>query len=222
MKENLRSRKGLALQGRNDNNRRGLYLSGAVLVVLVIGIIIVLPRFKPKPTDPAPLDDAPSIGPETAPVTIIEYGDFGCPSCMYWYKIGALDQLRAKYGDQIRFVWRDYPVITLLSFKAAEAGQCANDQGKFWEFHDAVYQNEGAINAGDLKAYATAIGLNMNRFNDCVASRRYRDRVNAEMDEAFNHGYNGAPFFTINNKLLIGAQSPQAFESLIDPLLTSR
>jgi protein-disulfide isomerase len=204
-------------------------------VVLVIGIIIVQPRFKPKPaaatmnsqtqmpTDPAPLDDAPSIGPETAPVTIIEYGDFGCPSCWYWYKMGTLDQLRAKYGDQIRFVWRDYPVITLFSRDAAEAGQCANDQGKFWEFHDVVFQNNGAINAGDLKAYATTIGLNMNQFNDCVASRRYRDRVTAEMHEAFNHGYsNGAPFFSINNKLLIGAQPSRVFESLIDPILASR
>jgi protein-disulfide isomerase len=221
MKENSRARKGLARQGWNDNNRRWLYLSGAVLVVLVI-VTILLPRFKPKPIDPAPLDDSPSIGPKTAPVTIIEYGDFGCPSCWYWYKMGVPDQLRTKYGDKIRFVWRDYPVITLLSPKAAEAGQCANDQGKFWEFHDTVYKNEGAINAGDLEAYATAIGLNMNQFNDCVTSRRYRDRVNAEMDEAFNHGYHGAPFFLINDKLLIGAQSSRAFEDLIDPILASK
>lgn len=220
MMENPRPGKDLARPGWNDRNRRWLYL--VVVAMLVLGITIVLPRFKPKPTNPAPLDAAPSIGPKTARVTIIEYGDFGCPSCMYWYQVGVLDQLRAKYGDKIRFVWRDYPVITLLSFKAAEAGQCANDQGKFWEFHNAVYQNEGAINAGDLKAYAMAIGLDINRFNDCVASQHYRDRVNAELDEAFNHGYHGAPFFMINDKLVIGAQSPKIFESLIDPILAAR
>ena len=70
-----------------------------------------------------------------------------------------LKELRAKYGDQIRFVWRDFPVITLLSPKAAEAGQCANEQGKFWEFHDLVFEHEGAIEASDLLAYAGEIGL---------------------------------------------------------------
>ncbi len=90
------------------------------------------------------MDAAPALGPKTAPVTIVEYGDFGCPSCWLWYATGVLDQLRAKYGDQIRFVWRDYAVITLLSPDAAEAGQCANEQGKFWEFHDAVYDHQGS------------------------------------------------------------------------------
>jgi protein-disulfide isomerase len=79
---------------------------------------------------------SPMLGPETAPVTIVEYGDFGCTTCLGWYKSGVLNQLRTRYGDQIRFVWRDFPVITLLSPKAAEAGQCAHEQGKFWEFHD--------------------------------------------------------------------------------------
>ena len=98
---------------------------------------------------------------------------------------GILDQLRAKYGDQIRFVWRDFPVITLLSPKAAEAGQCAHEQGKFWEFHDAIYDHDGAIEADNLKTHAAQVGLNMDQFNECVTSRRYRDRVNAQQHEGF-------------------------------------
>ncbi len=168
------------------------------------------------------MDAAPTLGPKTAPVTIIEYADFGCPSCWYWYKQGILNQLRAKYGDQIRFVWRDYPVITLLSPNAAEAGQCANEQGKFWEFHDAVYDHDGAIEASDLKSYATIIGLNMSQFNECVASHRYRDRVNTEEEEAFRHGYNGAPFFLVNDQLVIGSQSLAVFAGFIDPLLAAK
>ena len=168
------------------------------------------------------MDAAPVLGPKSAPVTIIEYADFGCPSCWYWYKDDVLNQLRLKYGDQIRFVWRDYPVITLLSPRAAEAGQCANEQGKFWEFHDAVYGNRGAIEAGNLKAYATAIGLNMSQFDECVTSRRYKDRVNAEETEAFNHCYNGAPFFLVNDHVLIGPQSLAVFSGLIDPLLAAK
>ena len=168
------------------------------------------------------MDAASALGPKSAPVTIIEYADFGCPSCWYSYKSGVFNQLDLKYGDQIRFVWRDYPVITLLSPRAAEAGQCANEQGKFWKFHDAVYGSSGAIEAGNLKAYAVAIGLNMSQFDECVTSRRYKDRVNAEEFEAFTHGYNGAPFFLINKQVLIGPQSLTVFSGVIDPLLAAR
>src|SRR3972149_4706176 len=103
--------------GKRRRNR--LYLSAAVIGLLILGALIVLPRlnFKPvaaplntagpTPTDVAPMDAAPSLGPKTAPVTIIEYADFGCPACWVWHKLGVLNELRAKYGDQIRFVWRD-------------------------------------------------------------------------------------------------------------------
>ncbi len=176
----------------------------------------------PTPTDPAPMSAAPALGPTTAPVTIVEYADFGCPTCWFWYKLDVLNKLRAKYGDQIRFVWRDFPVITLLSPKAAEAGQCAHEQGKFWEFHDTVYQHEGAITADDLQSYATEVGLNMAQFNDCVTSRRYRDRVNAEQTEGFDRGLHGDPEFFVNGQHVVGPQPLATFESIIDPLLASK
>ena len=137
-------------------------------------------------------------------------------------RLGILDQLRAKYGDQIRFVWRDFPVITLLSPKAAEAGQCAHEQNKFWEFHDVIYQHEGSIQASDLQAYATEVGLNLEQFNDCVTSRRYRDRVNAQQHEAFERGLKGAPAFFVNGQPIIGPQSLAVFEKLIDPILAAK
>ena len=214
--------------------QKRLLISGGALVVLIVAVLIVLPRLNFKlavalrnvqasiSTNPAPMDAAPALGPKTAPITIIEYGDFGCPSCWVWYEKGILDQLRAKYGDQIRFVWRDYPVVTLLSSDAAEAGQCANEQGTFWEFHNAVYEHLEVIGASDLQSYAAEIGLNMSQFNDCVSSHRYRDRVNAEQTEAFTHGYHGAPFFLVNNQLLLGAPPLSVFASIIDPLLLPR
>ena len=206
------------------------FIPGAILAGLFVlgGLILLagrqfLPGFTASatPTPAAPLEAAPALGPQNAPVTIIEYADFGCPSCWLWYKQGVLAQLRAKYGDQIRFVWRDYAVITLLSPRAAEAGQCANDQGKFWEYHDAIYSNNGAITAADLKTYASRLGLNMSQFNACLDSHRYRERVLAEQTEAFTHGYNGAPFFLVNGEPLIGAQPLAVFSTLIDPLLAS-
>ena len=205
---------------------------GIVFGLIFIGVLIVLlqPRSNPPAapatavavaTNPAPMEAAPALGPTTALVTITEYADFGCPACWAWYKSGILEQLRAKYGDQIRFVWRDFPVITLLSPKAAEAGQCAHEQGKFWEFHDTVYEHDGAIAADDLKAYAAQIGLNMDQFNECVTSRRYRDRVNAEQQESFDRGLNGTPAFFINDQRVIGPQGTAVFEKIIDPLLAS-
>lgn len=165
------------------------------------------------------MEAAPALGPVTAPITIVEYADFGCPACWAWQKAGVLNQLRAKYGDQIRFVWRDFPVITLLSPKAAEAGQCAHEQGKFWEFHDAVYNHEGVVAADDLKAYAAQIGLNMDQFNECVTARRYRDRVNAEQQEGFDRGLRGAPEFFVNGQHVSGPQGAAVFTDLIDPIL---
>ena len=204
-----------------------------VIGLLIIGLLSacapvnadstnIPPTPVPAPIDPAPLDAAPSLGPATAPVTIIEYADFGCPSCWAWHKLGVLDELRAKYGDQIRFIWRDFPVITLLSPKAAEAGQCAHEQGKFWEFHATVYEHDGAIEATDLTAYATAIGLDMVKFDDCVTSRRYRDRVNAEQHESFERGLRGTPSFFVNGQPIVGPQHLAAFVDLIDPILAAK
>ena len=206
--------------------RKRLLISAVVFILVIIIAVIAMWHITLKSgitANPAPMDAAPAVGPKNAPVTIVEYADLGCPACLYWYKLGVLNQLQAKYGDQMRFVWRDYPVITLLSPAAAEAGQCANDQGKFWEFHDAVYDHEGKIQASDLEVYASAIGLNMSQFNECVSSRRYRDRVNAEMQEAFNYGYNGAPFFIVNDQVIIhGMQALSVFSNVIDPMLAAK
>jgi protein-disulfide isomerase len=206
-------------------SRKWRIASAVLACLLVIGALVILARrqyLQRAASNPAPMQAAPALGPQNAPVTIIEYADFGCPACMFWYRLGVLEQLRAKYGNQIRFVWRDYAVITALSPRAAEAGQCANDQGKFWQFHDAVYDNNGAIAASDLQTYAAAVGLNMSKFNTCFNSHRYQARVLAEQTEAFTHGYNGAPFFLVNGQPLIGLQPLPSFSYLIDPLLAAK
>ena len=229
MKPGLGSLMELLGKMRHAFPKRLIFIIVAALGLFLVGVLIVFQRLNGRPaaalatpTDPAPMNAAPALGLKTAPVTIIEYADFGCPSCWYWYKDGILNQLRLKYGDQIRFIWRDYPVITLLSPRAAEAGQCANEQHKFWEFHDAIYGNKGAIEAGNLSEYAVAVGLNIAQYDGCMKSRRYRERVNAEETEAFTHGYNGAPFFLINTHVLIGPQSLDVFSAVIDPLLAAQ
>jgi protein-disulfide isomerase len=135
--------------------------------------------------------------------------------------LGVLDQILARYGDQVRFVWRDFPVVTLKSPKAAEAGQCAHEQGQFWEFHDVIYEHDGEIEAADLRGYAVEIGLDMPQFDECVSSRRYRDKVNNEQREAFSLGFIGSPTFLVNDRLIAGPQRFEVFEKVIDSLLAS-
>src|SRR5262245_61111279 len=212
---------------KQNSIKRWLALGGVVLVLLFAGVAI-WPQLNldSQSTLNAPqvfMTDYPSLGPEIAPITIVEYGDLGCPACWAWHKLGVQKDIHAKYGDQVRFVWKDFPVVTLASPKAAEAGQCAYEQGKFWQFHDLIFDGDspGAISKGDLEAYAAKVGLDMDKFNECVASRRYQDKVNNEQHEAFEAGITGDPTFLVNDKLIVGAQRVELFEKVIDSLLAS-
>jgi len=161
----------------------------------------------------------PYLGDANARVTIIEYGDFGCPTCRGWEKSGVLKEIRQKYGNQVKFVWRDFPVITPESPKAAEAAQCANDQGKFWEFHDLLYARAPALAVNDLKSYAKEINLDTARFNQCLDSGQKQAKVNQSEHEALNLGFRGTPDFLVNNKPIAGPISFESFQQMIDPLL---
>ena len=146
---------------------------GVLVIVLVTGYGLIHSAQSPVPSAGAPpattaTASDPTLGPVSAPVTLIEYGDFGCSTCRAWEKAGILKAALQKYGDQLHFVWRDFPVITAESPKAAEAGRCAYDQGKFWEYHDLLYQKAPALSVADLKAYAGQLGLDTVVFNQCL------------------------------------------------------
>jgi hypothetical protein len=132
-KSSSKKKKQTLRQERQAKRRRQRYLR---IGVILIGLTLVAgyflwPRPKAQAISQDRLNDDPFIGSINAPVTIVEYGDFGCPSCRGWHNAGILKQVQAVYGDQVRFVWRDFPVITAQSPKAAEAAQCAYDQGYF-------------------------------------------------------------------------------------------
>jgi protein-disulfide isomerase len=195
---------------------------GAFLVIL--GVIIAGFIFIKAPVSASQpvvglLENAPSLGSPEAKVTLIEYGDFGCPTCKNWFNAGVLDQVRAKYGDRVHFIWVDFPVITPQSPKAAEAGQCANEQGKFWQYHDLLYQHAPALSIPDLKSYANEIGLDTTKFNQCLDSGKYTEKINAETQDALRHNFMATPSFLLNDKPLLGPPSFAYLASLIDPLL---
>jgi protein-disulfide isomerase len=205
---------------RAQKNNRQWIGYGALALILIAAVFFISSRPKAQPLDEVRLASNPTLGLDSAKVTITEYGDFGCTSCRAWHNAGILDQIRAEYGDKVQFVWKDFPVITAQSPKAAEAGQCAFDQGKFWEYHDLLFANAPALSVSDLKNYATQVGLDTTRFNQCLDSGQNQSKVNQSLNEAQReYGFPGTPSFLVNGKKLVGPPSFQTLKSTIDAIL---
>ncbi len=102
----------------------------------------------PQPVAVASVDDDPYLGPVDAPVTIIEFSDFQCPFCKRFFD-ETLSQIKQQYEGQVKFVYRDFPISSIHPWaqKAGEAAECADDQGKFWEYHDLIFENQTALNS---------------------------------------------------------------------------
>lgn len=146
---------------------------------------------------------APNVdGPLDAPVRIVEFGDFGCPSCRAWHNAGIKERLQAAYGEQIAFEFRHFPVITAQSPLAAEAAQCAAEQEAFWSFHDYIYEQtaQGALGRNDLKGYAASLGLNQTQFDACLDAGKYQPFVRHDWDAALAAGARGTPTFLIDGQ----------------------
>jgi protein-disulfide isomerase len=202
------------------SNLRWINAVGVVAVIIVVvAAILWSESSRIPPLSSARLASDPSLGSPSAKVTIIEYGDFGCPTCRGWEQAGVLKQIVTTYGDQVHFVWRDYPIITAQSPQAAEAGQCAFDQGKFWQYHDLLYAKQPALSISDLKSYAVQIGLNTTQFDPCLDSGQDKAKVNQSMAEARGYGFIGTPSFIVNGQKVIGPASFSQFKSMIDPIL---
>lgn len=167
---------------------RILRLGGIViLALLVLGVV----GFYRSSTAPA-VEVSEEImannidGLADAPVSIVEFGDFGCPSCRAWHNAGVKSALQDEFGDHISFTFRHFPVITHRSPNAAEAAQCAAEQGRFWEFHDFIYEQtpQAALSDQDLRSYAVAVGVDVAEFEACYDSNRYREYVNRDRQAA--------------------------------------
>ncbi len=133
-------------------------------------------------------------------ITIIEYSDFQCPGCgtAFLAVKDAVDQ----YGDKIRFSYKHFPLTGIhpYAFKAAEASECAADQGKFWEYHDKLFENQKKLDIANLKKYAGEIGLDTGKFNSCLESGVMSSRVSSDVQEARKLDVDATPTFFINGK----------------------
>jgi protein-disulfide isomerase len=159
--------------------------------------------------------EGPAKGPADAPVTLVEFSDFQCPFCAR--VIPTLDQVTAKYGDKVRLVFRQFPLdIHPQAPKAAEASLCANDQGKFWQMHDAMFQDQKKLAVADLKATAASIGVDQAAFDQCLDSGKYAAQVQADLKAGMLAGVSGTPAVFVNGRMLSGAQPLEAFVTAID------
>ena len=160
--------------------------------------------------------DDPALGPASAPVTIVEFSDFQCPFCQR--VAPTLKRVRDAYGDRVRIVWKDFPLTSIhpQAFKAAEAAQCAREQGKFWEYHDRLFGNQQALQVESLKKYAADAGLDAAKFASCLDTAKYAERVQAQMGVGAKLGVNSTPAVFINGRLLTGAQPYETFVAVID------
>jgi protein-disulfide isomerase len=167
-------------------------------------------------------DDDPSIGPEDAPITIIEFSDYQCPVCQSWYQ-QVYEQLLANYPNQIRFVYRDLPLpMHPEALPAAEAANCAGEQGAYWKYHDALFSMEYGLSREAYEKYATDLGLDLKAFTACLDSHRYQDEVQADASDAASVGINSTPTFVVNGRVLIGAHPFANFQAVIDEELAAK
>jgi protein-disulfide isomerase len=163
---------------------------------------------------PVPIDDSPQKGSKTAPITIVVFGDFQCPFCVRGFE--TLKLLEDRYKDDLRVVYKHFPLPGhSYAIHAARASYAALEQGKFWEFHDAVYERGARFSAEDLELIAMRLGLDMDKFTDAMSSQRYDERIQKDMELGVALGVSGTPTFFVNGRPLDGARSEFEFRMLI-------
>jgi protein-disulfide isomerase len=164
-----------------------------------------------------PVDDDPMLGLSDAPITIVEFSDYECPYCRRWHT-DVYPSLLETYGDQIRFVYRDFPLesIHANAKPAAEAANCAYEQGAFWEYHDKLFGMQLGLSSQAYQEYASQLELDEAAFQECIESGRYQEEVQSDFEFAANLGVRSTPTFFINGIAVVGAQPFEVFQEVIE------
>ncbi len=201
------------LEERQENDAKESYVA-ALREKAGVAVKLVAPRVEV-------VADGPSLGRADAPITIVEFSDYQCPFCKRAEPI--LKQVIERYPDKVRLVFRHFPLdqIHPRARPAAEAALCANEQGKFWEFHEKIFAGSG-LEEADLTGYAAAVGVDPEKFKACVAERRFKDKVDADAAAGREAGVSGTPAFFVNGIMLSGAKPVEEFSAIIERELEAR
>ncbi len=214
-------RRGAANKRRQQNK---IVIGGLLIIVLGFAAFNYFNQPTAQPIPAARLENRPTKGPQDAPVTLTEFGDFGCSACQSWHRAGVLGEILTTFDGQVNLVWNDFPIIMPpFSRQAALAGQCAHDQNRFWEFHDVTFERQqySALRDSDLRDYAIQVGLDMETFNQCFNSRQYTELIDLDLSAAQKLGLRGTPSFLVNDQPIIGAD-PDALVAAIRAALGSQ
>jgi protein-disulfide isomerase len=205
---------------------RLLFALGGAAAFGLVAFLFVRPSFEATASPPVPYT-TPVRGATTAPVNIVEYGDFQCPSCGAFFRT-VEPRLIADYVNtgKANLVFKNFAWIGDESHRAAEAAACAGAQGRFWEYHDLLYasqrgENSGAFAVPNLKRFASQLKLDQAAFDSCVDGRAYKSAIDADMREVRSLGLTGTPSFFINGQR-VGLTDYASFASLIDRKLAGR
>jgi len=164
------------------------------------------------------LNNAPVMGPADAPVTVVAFSDFQCPFCKRAAPISK--QLVDAYPGKVRVAFRQHPLpMHKNAMPAAKAALAANEQGKFWEFHDLMFENQQDLSEENLAKLAQKAGLNVAKFTKDMKSTKYDKQIQDDIDFAMKNGASGTPAFYVNGVYLKGAKPLQAFQEVIDKIL---
>jgi protein-disulfide isomerase len=164
--------------------------------------------------------DVPSYGPADAAVTVVEFSDFECPYCSM--AANAINEVKAQYGDRVRFVFRQYPLgFHQKAHLAAQASLAAHSQGKFWEFHDKLFANQKALGREDLEKYAEELGLDMAAFRKALDEGTYKATVDADLELGGEVFVEGTPTVFVNGVRVANGTEAQSISSAIDKALGS-
>jgi protein-disulfide isomerase len=200
----------------SPRRKDALTLGIALGIVALIGLLVLfLDMLFPAPDIALPSATVALTVPETdsdAPVTMVEFSDFGCPFC--GNAAQTVRQLKDLYGQSLYVEFRHFPTHT-NSQKAAEASECSRDQGMFWEYHDLLFKT-GDLGMESLKKHAEQLGLDMALFLRCLESGEKNQVVIADYQEALRLQIRGTPTFFINDKVLEGSQPLDSFKRVID------
>ena len=179
---------------------------------------VTLKMHKPKTkvTEVKVSDDDAQKGSKSAKVTVVEFSDFQCPFCKR--ASGNYDAIVKAYGDKVRVVFKHFPLVQIheSAYKAAQAAQCMNDQGKFFEYHDKLFANNTALTEADLTKYVTEIGGDVKKFTDCFKAEKYKALVDKDMADGQKYGVSGAPTYFVNGNMVVGAVSFDELKQAID------
>lgn len=217
-----------AQKKRQRNLTIGLGVVGLIVIIGLIawtrqitGEIAARGIVTPASSDEPAIADGKTWGPEDAPVLIQEFSDFKCSFCGQFAQTTG-EQLKQVYGEtgQVRFEYNHYPFLSQESVRAAEAAECANEQGAFWLYHDAIFLNQSSSFTDRLlTTMAGSIGLDEAEFGRCLSSGRYRDAVQADFQAGAALEVNSTPTFFINGEKVTGALPYSQFETIIETAL---